>query len=373
MSEPKPRIHLNHLDGLRALAAVYVTIFHAKCMVWPMDNTPLGELRKFVSWSMYGHWSVCIFIVLSGYCLMLPVVNSPDITLRGGLVGFMKRRARRILPPYYFALILSLLLIWTSIGSVTGTAWDRSLPVTFHSIISHLTLTHNLFFFKDQSINDYSQINYPFWSVAVEWQIYFTFPILLLMWRRLGGLWATTLWTLISYMFVFLFRPSQLIGITPQFYALFGLGALGAAISVSPSALWEKARARVPWLAVTIGSALAVLALRNMKNGRILDFLVGLSTLCLLVLLSQPAGERLRAICSARPLVSIGSYSYSLYLLHAPLLQLLWQFGISRLHTSDVSRYLLIILLGVPFCLGCSYLFYLVCERPFLTARRQSA
>src|ERR1700678_2203642 len=75
------RIHLGFIDALRALASLYVVIYHA-----------LGELEPYkaglvaahprgyfvfsiivVSFWRYGHIAVAIFIVISGFCLMLPL------------------------------------------------------------------------------------------------------------------------------------------------------------------------------------------------------------------------------------------------------------------------------------------------------------
>ncbi|WP_410959855.1 acyltransferase family protein, partial [Salmonella sp. SAL4356] len=69
-----------------------------------------------------GHLAVSIFIVISGFCLALPVVAAGD-RMRDGSLNFFKRRARRILPPYYGALAFSLLLIATVLGKKTGSLW----------------------------------------------------------------------------------------------------------------------------------------------------------------------------------------------------------------------------------------------------------
>jgi peptidoglycan/LPS O-acetylase OafA/YrhL len=50
--------------------------------------------------------SVQVFIVLSGYCLMLPVAQAAG-TLKGGLSVFVRRRAIRILPPYFAMLTIA--------------------------------------------------------------------------------------------------------------------------------------------------------------------------------------------------------------------------------------------------------------------------
>lgn len=162
--------HLGYLDGLRALAAIYVVVFHALLQV-NFDQQPLNNFaRYFLKFFSYGRYPVDLFIVISGFCLMIPIARG-DGNLRGGAIHFFKRRAWRILPPYYFAMALSLLLIWLFINQKTGTHWDVSLPVTNKSILTHLILMQD-------ALGDYATINHAFWSISVEWRIYFLFPLL---------------------------------------------------------------------------------------------------------------------------------------------------------------------------------------------------
>ena len=107
-----PRVRLDYLDGLRGLAALYIVLFHLSFRLWALVNPfPHSLLAKGVFllntlFLSYGHYAVPVFIVLSGYCLMLPVVRNGNGTLPKGFMDFMRRRARRILPPYYAALVL---------------------------------------------------------------------------------------------------------------------------------------------------------------------------------------------------------------------------------------------------------------------------
>src|SRR5581483_5580771 len=107
--------------------AVYVVLFHAG-VGFTSSALPRAALtlRRALS---YGHDAVAVFIVLSGYCLMLPVVRGGG-ELAGGFAGYISRRARRILPPYYVTLVVSLLLIWSvpALQRPSGTTWDDSLP-----------------------------------------------------------------------------------------------------------------------------------------------------------------------------------------------------------------------------------------------------
>src|SRR5581483_3417537 len=131
----------------------------------------------------YGTYAVPVFIVLSGFCLMLPLAQRQTLDLPGGAGLYLRRRAWRILPPYYGALAFSIAVIaLVPIMQLPhNTAWDSKVPVTLGGVIAHLLLFHNL------SEGWLYQINGPMWSIAVEWQIYFLFPALLLpLWRRAG-------------------------------------------------------------------------------------------------------------------------------------------------------------------------------------------
>ncbi len=92
------------LDGMRGIAALYVVLHHAYFEV--SEAAPKEWLVGRFAWLAFGHYAVAVFIVLSGFSL---AAGDP---MRGGFWAYVRRRARRILPPYYVALGLSLLLIW---------------------------------------------------------------------------------------------------------------------------------------------------------------------------------------------------------------------------------------------------------------------
>ena len=108
--------HFRYLDSLRGLSALYVAGCHAYLMYAGQFaeqglRSAAGGLLVATSWLAFGRVAVAVFIVLSGYCLMLPVVQSAGRALPLTYWQFMARRARRILPPYYAALAVSIVLI----------------------------------------------------------------------------------------------------------------------------------------------------------------------------------------------------------------------------------------------------------------------
>ena len=172
LEAPRPAglgVRFDHLDGIRALAALYVVLDHHVSDLYGSAGAAFPHLAF---WFQFGHYSVDVFIVLSGYCLMLPIARQRQSQLRTGVLEYLRRRALRILPPYFAAVILSVLVLAT-VGRLS--------EVSLGALVSHLLLVHN---FSEHWI---WSINPPLWSVAVEWQIYFAFPLVLLPIRRRFG------------------------------------------------------------------------------------------------------------------------------------------------------------------------------------------
>jgi peptidoglycan/LPS O-acetylase OafA/YrhL len=353
------RRRLAHLDGLRGLAALFVVLHHVWLTVWPLEygRAPSGWARATDVFA-YGHFAVGVFIVLSGYCLARPDA------LADGVRGFFRRRARRILPPYYAALGLSLLLATTVVSAHTGTHWDISVPVTRTGFLANAFLV--------QDVLAQGQVNHVFWSIAVECQIYLLFPLLLLVLLRRGvapaiGLGASLAAVLcVVVALVPTVGSVALSGLTPQYLFLFVLGMAAAHVRA----------ASVPWSAVAcIAAATLVAIVAALGRARAfaafpwLDPIVGVATASLLVALARERPSRARTLLSARHVAGLGAMAYSVYLIHAPLVQIAWQAGIQPFELRGVGAFGLLLLLAVPFVLGCSAAFFRVCERPFLRAQ----
>jgi peptidoglycan/LPS O-acetylase OafA/YrhL len=360
---------LDYVDGVRALAAVYVVLHHIWLEIWPVEFqvAPTGLAALLTSWLGYGHFAVSVFIVVSGFCLMLPVVRNGGV-LKGGYLKFIKRRAWRILPTYYAALAISLLLVFTLIGTKTGTHWDIAIPVTSTDVVDHVILL--------QDLTANARINHALWSIAVEWRIYFFFPPLVLLARRISMPITLAIAFLIAYPLARQFlTPFMIANAMPQYFALFALGMLAATITFAPRSGWTSLRNRLPWtlLATACLVALCVVngAMASHSIGQVdvgyLDLLAGGGTLSLLIGLSRPGHNPLRALFGWRPLVSVGAMSYSLYLIHAPLVHLVWQYVVHPLHLQSGEQFAVLLILGVPFCIAAALVFYLAFERPFLT------
>lgn len=357
-----PKVHIRYLDGIRGLAALFVVAGHGFITVWNFferHELPPEPLRPFLMWLLYGRFAVDLFIVLSGYCLMLPVLRAGGV-IRGGAIDFYKRRAWRILPTYYAALALSLVLGWTVVGRKTGTHWDICLPIDGESIASCLLML--------QDVWRPFRINHAFWSIAVEWRIYFLLPALVWAWRRIGPAATTIAATLASVALVMTLRRLHLPTFTIEYVALFVFGMLAATIGMAEGGRMAALRDRFPWglasavaaMAVVGGCAWKGIDAIVMQQARV-DLVVGLGWAVILVYLATPRGGWLTALLAWRPLVYCGVIGYSLYLIHAPLIQVLHQYVFLPMGPGKVALFALQIVVGIPVIVaaasGFAYLF----------------
>ncbi len=349
----RPRLHLPYVDGFRALAALYVVQCHAWVQTWPSGDWS----RSVFGWLVPGDYAVILFIVISGFCLNLPVVGRGGTLGAGGAPRFFFRRARRILPPYYAALALSIALGLWVVATPTHRQFDISWPITTAGVLTHIFLVHNL------STHTISQVSVPLWSIAVECQIYLLFPLLIWI-RRSFGMPAMLGITYIGAMMLdTLISNTSFIGLAPMYVFFFALGMFAAEAALAP-----PKRAYL-WL-FGVCCALAICAgfkpiLYAFTATEIIYGLLGASAL--IVCAHRPRNPLAR-ITGSRPLARIGLFSYSLYLIHFPLLYVLWQHVALPMHLGRVATYALMATAGVALILLFSYAFYLIFERPFLNS-----
>jgi peptidoglycan/LPS O-acetylase OafA/YrhL len=372
-SVPTSGLRLHFLDGMRALACLYVLLFHIVSVRVVGHGEPSRAVRFLLPATSRGRYGVVFFIVLSGFSLMLPVARKGHGRLLGGFRNYLYRRARRILPPYYAALgaSLGLIVLHNAVGTSHG-GEPIEAALKPGSIVSHILLLHNLNF-------DWAyRINGPMWSVATEWQIYFVFPALLLpLWRHAGALTtAGVAWVAGSIPFFVLPSQSNFYWACPWFVGSFALGMAGATIGFSPGYQGSWLRDRAPWGAlasatlVVLGAMIAT-GLDARIGYPVIDLIVSVLAFCLI----NACGQHFRSqatglqglfarILSSRALVYIGGFSYSLYLMQHPVLRLTERV-LGRIPVGYDAQIAIHLLVDSALVMGVAWLFSELFERPF--------
>lgn len=367
------------LDGLRALAALWVLFGHIYLFAigWQAQSSWLARPFNLL---MYLHLGVDIFLVLSGYCLALPVVAHGG-RIAAGLPAFFTARALRILPPYFATLGLILLVNCF----VPLAAWGRN-DLGLTPDISAAVWWTNLLLLQDV-YGQYNNINAPFWSIACEWHLYFVFPLLVLALRRAGVAWllalgvlAAIVLTTLSSLYPRLPLIDAAVPQPPYFIILFVFGI--AAAQLSHGQRFAAVRSRIHQGAWWCAGLLLVLLAGVVAHYRIVDVasaiafgqkhvlidpLAAAFTAALLVALSgQQPGRGLRRVFEQRWLVRAGGFSYSLYLIHIPIAATVHNFAWQQPWAAQLSALQMFMgqaVVSGALCIGAAAVFARVFER----------
>jgi peptidoglycan/LPS O-acetylase OafA/YrhL len=373
----EPALRLHFLDGLRGLAGLYVLLFHESTPKFEVPGELSPALKVVHAFLEQGRHSVVFFIVLSGFSLMLPVVRAGNGELVGGFRRYISRRARRILPPYYAALVgsIALILVYNRVGARLGGAAPVDAALSPGSLISHLFLLHNLNF-------DWTfRINGPMWSVATEWEIYFIFALVLLPLARKVGMPITVIlaWVLSSLPIFVLPDSVNLYWASPWFVGSFALGAYGAHLCFSgasaPATRLSSGGGQsiTTWVVATWAMFAIVVGIAVLQPAwpyPLIDLPISLFAFCWInacVALSQDEkGKRnpMLRVLESRTMVTLGAFSYSVYLVQHPLLRLSEK-AFNRMGLSHDANLLAHLFIVTPIVLAAAWVFSELFERPF--------
>jgi len=310
-ARPHEGARIAELDGLRGIAILLVLVFH-----YAPDTGPLKYLGDVFG---IGWTGVDLFFVLSGFLITGILLDS--VGHSHYYRNFIVRRSLRIFPLYYACLVLYGVLSFVP----SPIHWKEFLNLgDGWWYVGYLGNVQTFL------MNAYPRaaILTPLWSLQVEEQFYFSFPLLV---------WATRRKTLArilagSVIAALLLRtalvaalPKNLMGtytLMPCRMDALAMGGL-VAIAVRESPEWLKGR-WIGWLtALSTATFLLICVLTNSSPWsnwmRTLGYtaldLAFTGVLVMLIVWRQP---HLLKLCRVRFLIWVGTISYGLYLLHIP-------------------------------------------------------
>lgn len=309
--------HLGALDGLRALAILLVLVHH----LTPGGDPNQGVRALVFKLAQIGWSGVDLFFVLSGFLIT-------GILLRGKAAGrpmssFLMRRVLRIVPAYYLALLLVLVVVPLLTGAYPVP--DVRLQAPWWLYVS------NMFPANFEALGGLFGMSH-FWSLAVEMQFYLLWPLLVyrlspqaLVRAALGGLAlalvarAAAVALGAGWKVTYAWMPMHMDGLLA--------GAL-VAVAVNAGVAWGRVR-RVVWAALLgigvpllvltwFGQAFAVFKSNDFSSDGwlrvLLPSMLALVYGALLWAALQP--NALGRALSHPVLEPVARYSYGLYIVH---------------------------------------------------------
>lgn len=376
-----PRAHSDDLDALRGIAILKVFFAHVAGQWWAYTKIPL--IVPFVGVDVLdmlrlSPGGVFLFFFLSGYLLTWTEekrASSGSYSIR----SYALRRALRILPAYYLAIL------------VVVVAWPT--PASWTDVLTHATFLHTLFPSTTDSLDP------VFWSLASEVLFYLMLPFVVLklprLWQRLlllgalilvsqavrgyvlsglapGSAEAIELGVYLNHLpitHLYLFIGGMLLRMLVGRLDGRPEGRLRSVLASTMLLISVSYLLTFPYLGVEVAVAL------HLPPRLLVDLMMGAFFASALL-----GGPLVRGVLTWRPLVFVGVISYSLFLLHQTVLIRLSVFLVNDLRAIEPLKawiekegslmawatFSLYALATLAVSCAVSYLGYRFVEAPFL-------
>lgn len=298
-ADPSETERIPALTGLRAVAAVWVLVFHI-CVVQGI-SARTGIHR--------GYLGVDLFFVLSGF-ILCHVYFADMAAGRARLRHYLLLRLGRLWPAH--ATVMLVWLLAFAVVVALGIPYDGN---SHRGLAAYVAA--NLLMVHAWGLFDWYDLNPPSWSVSAEWFCYLAFPLMVPVVAMLRGavtiVAAALVWVALAALVL---RAVDLPGLIDyQRFGLvramagFGLGMLAWRLGMAAPHLLPRHLADMALLAIV-----ALVLAPGLRQGWV-DYIL-LALFAALVLGLSRQGSATGRLLALRPVVGFGEISYSFYLVH---------------------------------------------------------
>jgi peptidoglycan/LPS O-acetylase OafA/YrhL len=321
------------LDGCRGLAALAVMLFHLRHLFFVEDPADANA----VQWVAYkltspsaSHLAVMVFFVMSGYLIGSAIFRA-RAEGRWSLSDYGIARLTRLWVVLLPALLLGGILDQAGQRLFADSGVYEGLPSDF-AVLNLATpephfaiqsLVANALFLQDTNVGEWVGItrfgsNGPLWSLAYEFSYYALFPALLIV------AWSRTWWVRLAAL---CFAIGIALGVGGIIVTYFSIWLFGAAIAWLPRPRFTSAALYrlTATLATAVTAVVLIAAILPAEPRFRWDFIAGaFFAAWIYVIASAPLAPRPVEVQLKREgvpaLKFVADFSFSLYVLHMPLL-----------------------------------------------------
>ncbi|MCG7531173.1 acyltransferase [Psychrobium sp. MM17-31] len=309
--------YFSTLTALRAVAAIWVMLFHIDVIVYYRE---LGTLlpKEFSGLLTQGYLWVDFFFILSGFVLMHVYGARFEQRLsRQTISSYLKARFFRIYPLHLFTLVLLAIF-----AGVVGALLPQVMDASWVNYFDEQAFLSNVLMLNAVGVHDTLSWNIVAWSIGAEWWVYIA-AIMLFFTVNLKHPLRTLLVAMVNFVALALLMYSsdkQNLDITFDrgllrclfefsigacLYVFYQRGIAQSALSLNRIAL------------ITLVAVIAVL------HWRLNDLLI-IPLFCLLILTAVYNRSHFYHLLMTPALQYLGKISYSIYMMHGVCFMLYW-------------------------------------------------
>jgi peptidoglycan/LPS O-acetylase OafA/YrhL len=307
-----------------------------------------------------GFLAVDLFFALSGFVLMHAYCQKFETLSAINYWQFIQNRLARIYPIYIIVLLtlglLKLMAIWH---------WIPYLPILNSKIDTSLfAFISNILMVQAWHIHNGWTWNLPAWSISSEWFVYLLAPLVISACSRLkhpGHIISLYLLSAASLLGLHKLFPGSYF--TYDFGNIRMLAEFCMGISMYHLYCWlDEHKVKLPdsWLFILVATlSLGLMAFTSINKAVLINLNI------ILILIAARTSGRLGNVLSSKPLFYLGEISYSLYIIHFPIVSLISVIMKPLLSSMSIPGYLLFLTACLISCTVLAHFSYRYIELPF--------
>jgi len=346
--------HIRALTSLRGIAALLVVIHHCFSYLLPEVGLTVSSYSQFFS---NGYLWVDFFFILSGFIMTHVYANQFSSGVNSYTYrAFLFSRFARIYPLHLFMLLLFIGVELTKSSSFTG---EYSLT----GLLTNISLLQALDLSSPPLFGRMTYWNQPAWSISADWIAYLILPFLLVFFLKVKKLAAILVYSsaLLGLLILMKLTYGHL-----DFLGLLSLArcTLEAILGITIYQLYQSNYSNYFKSSLVFLISLVWLGIVMHYN---LNDILSLPAFCLLIVSASlnRSKSSVSSIINSRLIIYLGTISYSIYMVHwfmQELIKLFWlktfnsEFG-SNFNTGNSLIFLMLFMFLVVMVASLTYKF----------------